>query len=88
MRKTGTLEKIFPSDILSKRERVERALNHLPVDRAALHKQFSYNPDVIAMYTGRKIRGFDYTLRDICEVIRKTLDMCFAPPWSHTSRCV
>ena len=79
MHKTGTLEKIFPTDVLSKRERVERTLNHLPVDRAALHEQLSYNPDVIAMYTGRKIKGFEYTLRDICEVIRKTLDMCFPP---------
>jgi len=79
MRKTGRPEKIFPSDVLSRRERVERTLEHKPVDRAALHEQLSYNPDVIAMYTGRKINGFDYTRRDICEVIRKTLDMCFPP---------
>ena len=79
MRKTGTFEKIFPRDVLSKRERVERTLNHQAVDRAALHEQLSYNPDVIAMYTGRKIKGFDYTVRDICKVIRKTLDMCFPP---------
>ena len=44
-------ERIFPADVLSKRERVERILNFQPVDRAALHDQLSYNPAVIARYT-------------------------------------
>ena len=72
-------EKIFAADVLSKRERVERTLNHQPVDRAALHEQLSYNPGVISLYTGREIEGFDYTLDDICCVIRKTMDLCFPP---------
>ena len=64
---------------MSKRERVEATLNHQPVDRVALHDQVSYNPGVVAMYTGKQIDGFHYTLEDVCEVIRKTLDACFPP---------
>jgi len=64
---------------LSKKERVERTLNLQPVDRVAIHDQVSFNPDVISLYTGKKIDGFNYRLKDICEVIRKTLDMCFPP---------
>ncbi|MCX7917315.1 MAG: hypothetical protein N2589_04225 [bacterium] len=62
---------------LSKRERVERTLIFEDVDRVAIHDQVSYNPEVISFYTGRKINGFNYSLNDICEVIRKTLDMTF-----------
>lgn len=72
-------EKLFPTDVLSKRERVERTLNLEPVDRVALHDQVSFNPGVIALYTGKKIEGFGYTLQDIAAVIRKTLDACFPP---------
>ncbi len=70
---------IFTGDILSKRERVERTLHLQPVDRVALHDQVSYNPGVISLYTGRAVVGFDYTVEDICAVIRQTLDMCFPP---------
>jgi hypothetical protein len=73
------MEKLFPSDMLSKRERVERTLRHQSVDRVALHEQLSYNPGVISLYTGKKIDGYDYTVDDICWVIRQTMDMCFAP---------
>lgn len=66
-------------NILSKRERVERTLNFLPVDRVAIHDQVGCNPGVISLYTGKKIEGFQYTLEDVCEVIKKTLDMCFPP---------
>jgi len=72
-------EQLFPTDTLTKRERVERTLRHQPVDRAALHDQLSYNPGVIARYTGKHIDGFDYTVEDICAAIRQTLDMCFPP---------
>jgi len=72
-------DRIFPADAMSKRERVERTLNLQPVDRVALHDQVSFNPGVIALYTGRRIEGFDYTITDICTVIRKTLDACFPP---------
>ena len=72
-------ERIFPRDSMSKRERVEATLHHEPVDRVALHEQLSFNPGVIALYTGRAIEGFNYGFDDICEVIRKTLDMCFPP---------
>jgi len=37
-------------DILSKRERVERTLNFLPVDRIAIHDHI-LNPAVISFYT-------------------------------------
>ncbi len=72
-------EKIFETDVLSKRERVERTLRHEPVDRVALLEQLSYNPGVISLYTGRDMSGFQYTVEDICAVIRKTMDMCFPP---------
>lgn len=70
-------ERIFATDVLTKRERVERALNHLPVDRVPIHEQLSYNPGVIALYTGKIIDGFNFTLDDIGYVIRRTLDSCF-----------
>jgi len=79
MQKRDAMERIFPGDQLSKRERVERTLRHQPVDRAALHDQLSYNPQVIADWTGRHIDGFAYTLEDIGLTIRRTLDMCFPP---------
>ncbi len=69
-------ERVFPQDVLSKRERVERTLNHQPLDRAPLLEQLSHNPDVIALYTGKQIEGFDYTVEDIGCVIRQTMDMC------------
>lgn len=74
-----TFEKVFDTDVLSKRERVERTLNLEPVDRVAIHDQVSFNPGVISLYTGRKVEGFNYTYEDICAVIRKTLDACFPP---------
>jgi hypothetical protein len=73
------MEKLFAADVLPKRERVERTLRHEPVDRAALHDQLSYNPGVIADWTGKAIHGFGYTLEDIGLAIRRTLDMCFPP---------
>ncbi len=73
------MDKIFPADVMSKRERVLAALNCQPVDRVPLHDQLSYNPGVIARYTGKPIKGFEYTLEDIGEAIRKTLDACFPP---------
>ena len=72
-----SFEKVFPADQLSKRERVERTLQHRPVDRAAIHEQLSYNGAVIASCTGRNIRGFDYTPGDVGQAIRLTLDSCF-----------
>lgn len=72
-------DRIFSADILPKRERVERTLNLQAVDRVALHAPVSFNPGVIALYTGRRIEGFAYTVADICEVIRQTLDACFPP---------
>ena len=65
-------EKLYPNDCLSKRERVELALSHKPVDRVPILEQLSYNPGVISMYTGKSIEGFNYTIDDICQVIRLT----------------
>ena len=69
-------EKLFAGDVLSKRERVERTLNHRPVDRVALLEQLSYNPAVIAACTGKQIQGFDYTVEDVGVAVRQTMDMC------------
>ncbi|MBM3892510.1 MAG: hypothetical protein FJ388_25615, partial [Verrucomicrobia bacterium] len=73
------MKRLFANDRMSKRERVEATLNNQPVDRAALHEQLSYNPGVIALYTGRAVNGFDYSYDDICAVIRRTVDACFPP---------
>jgi hypothetical protein len=54
-------------------------LNFQPVDRVVLHDQLSYNPGVIAYYTGQSITGFNYTRADVGMAIRKTLDACFLP---------
>ena len=72
-------DKLFESDVMTKLERVEATLNHQPVDRVPILEQLSYNPGVIAMFTGKEIGGFDYTLEDICEVIRKTTDLAMPP---------
>ncbi len=72
-------DNIFDTDRMTRRERVLATLNHQPVDRAAIHEQVSYNPGVMAMYTGKPITGFEYGLDEICTVISQTLDMCFPP---------
>ncbi len=64
---------------MSKRERVEATLNHQPVDRVALLEQLSHNPKVIADWTGKAIEGFNYTRDDVCDVIKKTMDMVMPP---------
>ena len=73
------IEKVFETDVLTKRERVERTLNLQPVDRVALHDQVSFNPKVVELYTGKTVHNFDYTYEDVCTVIRATLDACFPP---------
>ncbi|MBM3477091.1 MAG: hypothetical protein FJX75_27805 [Armatimonadetes bacterium] len=73
------MERIFPDDVLTKRARVEAALNLQPVDRVPILEQLSYNPRVIADWTGKDIRGFDYTVEDICSVIRQTTDLIMPP---------
>jgi hypothetical protein len=72
-------EKIFPHDQIHKKERVKLTLDHKPIDRAAILEQLSYNPDVISRITARKIEGYNYTVDDICEVIRKTTDIIMPP---------
>jgi hypothetical protein len=64
---------------MSRLERVLATLNHQPVDRCAVLEQLSYNPGVIADWTGKPIIGFDYTLDDICAVIRQTCDLIMPP---------
>lgn len=68
-----------PANAMTKLERVLATLNHQPVDRCALLEQVSYNPGVIADWTEKPIRGFDYTVNDICEVIRQTCDLAMPP---------
>jgi hypothetical protein len=68
-------DKLFATDVLTKRERVVATLSHQPVDRVAILEQLSYNPRVIAAYTGKAIQGFDYTVDDICHVVRRTTDV-------------
>ena len=70
-------EKLFEGDVLTKRERVERTINFQPVDRVAIHEQLSYNPRVIEQYTGKTIRGYEFTAEDVGKVVQKTLDATF-----------
>jgi len=72
-------EKLFEHDKIPKRKRVEYTLNHQPVDRVSILEQLSYNWRVISMYTDKNIDGFNYTLDDICTVIRKTTDITMPP---------
>jgi hypothetical protein len=64
---------------MTKRERVTATLNHQPVDRCAILEQLSYNPRVIADWTGKRIDDFNYTVDDICAVIRQTCDLVMPP---------
>lgn len=73
------MEKFFEYDAMTKLERVKATLNHKEVDRAALLEQLSYNPRVIADWTGKDIQGFDYTIDDICQVCRLTMDIVMPP---------
>jgi hypothetical protein len=73
------MERLFADDRMSKRERVLATLRHQPVDRCALLEQLSYNPRVIADWTGKAIVGFNYTLDDICSVCRQTMDVVMPP---------
>lgn len=73
------MEKLFDSDVMGKRERVLATLNYQPVDRVALLEQLTWNPRVIADWTGKKINGFDYTRDDVCAVCRLTMDMVMPP---------
>ena len=72
-------EKVFPQDQISKRERIERAFAFKPLDRAPLHEQLSYNSRVISHYTGKDCSDFHFTVQDVGETIRKTMDSCFIP---------
>ena len=73
------MERLFASDVMTKRERVEAALNLQPVDRVPILEQLSYNARVIADWTGKDIRGFEYTVDDVCAVIRQTTDLAMPP---------
>ncbi len=73
------MDKLFDTDRLTKRERVELTLAGQGVDRVGILEQLSYNPGVIARYTGKEISGFDYTVDDVCEVIRQTCDIAMPP---------
>ena len=72
-----SFEKLFESDKLTKRERVERTVNMQSVDRVALHEQLSYNPDVISYYLKKEIKGYNFTKEDIGQLVQKTLDLSF-----------
>ncbi len=72
-------DKLFGEDIMSKPERVLATLEHQGVDRAAILEQLSYNPRVIADWTGKKINGFNYGIDEICQVIRQTTDLAMPP---------
>ena len=72
-------EKIHDADRMTKRERVLATLDHFPVDRVALLEQLSYNPRVIADWTGKTIKGFEYTLDDIGCAIRQSCDLAMPP---------
>lgn len=73
------MEKLFTQDHMTKRERVVSALRHQPVDRVPILEQLSYNPRVIADWTGKSIEGFTYSVDDICAVIRQTCDLTMPP---------
>src|SRR5512139_2536735 len=69
----------MPTGEMTKRERVAATHNLQPVDRCGVLEQLSHNPQVIADWTGRATDGFNYTVDDICEVIRQTCDLVMPP---------
>ena len=71
------MEKLFETDVLSKRQRVERTLNLQSVDRVPVYEQLSYNTGVISEYTGKIFPEFGFSPEDVGHVISKTLDSCF-----------
>lgn len=73
----GGFERVFPSDILSKRERVLRTLKHQPVDRSVIHEQLSYSTGVVSHFAGRRFEQFGYSPRDVGLAVRRSLDTCF-----------
>ncbi len=73
----GVFERVFPSDRLSKRERVLRTLDHQPVDRVVIHEQLSYSTEVASHYAGRRFEQFTYSPRDVGLAVRQSLDTCF-----------
>ena len=64
---------------MNKLDRVLATLRHQPVDRCALLEQLSYNPRVIADWTGKTVQDFSYTVDDICTVIRQTCALVMPP---------
>ena len=74
-----TFEKIFKTDEISKRERMCCALAGQKPDRAPLHEQLSYNPDVISHFSGRDCSHYNFSAKDVGLAIQKTLDSCFIP---------
>ena len=48
-------DKLFDTDEMTKRERVEATLHHQPVDRVAILEQLCHNPRVLSLYTGPAI---------------------------------
>ena len=73
-------------EVLSKRERVERTLNCLPVDRVAIHDHIKANPAVVSLYTGKRVDGFDYSLEDVCQATKKSMDLCRFQSTPHSGR--
>lgn len=71
------MEKVFPTDVLSKRERVERALRMQPVDRTPIHEQLSNAVRVIPHYAQRPIRDYEYGFADIGRAVQACLDCTF-----------
>jgi hypothetical protein len=74
-----SFDKIFPTDEFSKKERITRALSFMPVDRAPIHEQMSFNSAVLSHYTGKDCSDFKFTVQDVGTTIRKALDSCFIP---------
>jgi hypothetical protein len=61
--------------MLSKLERVERTLNHLPVDQVAIHDVIANNDRVIAHYAGGIATGSPHSQAATCAVVRRTIDL-------------
>jgi hypothetical protein len=72
-----SFEKVFSEDCLSKRERVQRAIDHQPVDRAVLHEQLSYNTAVVSHFAGRQFSEFGFAPQHVGMAVRRSLDTCF-----------
>lgn len=69
---------------MTKTERVEKTLNFQPIDRAAIHDNIAGGAqEIMKYYTG----NVDNSAENVCEVVRKTMDIWRPPVSLYVTDC-